>query len=258
VSFGAFVRQHLGTQSYLELHLELAAIAAVGGCWWAWGSATTTEYHSRLVTISQQTVWMVLGGPFGVAIGAMLLLPHAVEAIRSDAAAKNSETDEEHTGPTNPELIHSAMLDQRLRITDAHRTRPLLDVVLDGSTIEKFDALGLIAKRYESSLSAALRRALEDQEPAVRVLAATVIAKQHGIYANRVGRLQALTKIEPDCVEHWDGLGQAHRDYALSGLLDSSRANAELDMARTHITNADRLAIWSGPRANQRIATDAS
>ncbi len=90
---------------------------------------------------------------------------------------------------TRLELLHGSLLDRRLRLGHAHAIRPLLDVMIEGTQVEKLDALSLISKRYAPALAPALRRALEDKDGSVRVLAATVMAQQHNAFTKRIGAL---------------------------------------------------------------------
>ena len=85
-----------------------------------------------------------------------------------------------------------------MRLERAHAIRPLLDVIIEGTQLEKFDALSLISKRYDPALAPALRRALEDKDASVRVLAATVLAQQNNAHTKRIGALQAIARLTPE------------------------------------------------------------
>ena len=65
----------------------------------------------------------------------------------------------------------------------------------------------------------------------VRVLAATVIAQQHNAHTKRIGSLQATARADPKTPGHLGDLGQAHFEYGSSGLLEASRADAEVKLA---------------------------
>jgi hypothetical protein len=179
--FLALAAHHLDTRSYLTVHFGLSAVIAIAAIWWAWASPTIGARDNAAIVV-QLALWTILGGPFGLAIAAMLLVPRSSQAGQTEAgtAARAGRSD-----LTRFELLHNAMLDHRLRLEHAHLIRPLLDVILDGSQTEKLDALSLIAKRYTPDLAPVLRRALEDKEASVRVLAATVIAQQHRQSADR-------------------------------------------------------------------------
>ena len=133
------------------------------------------------------------------------------------------------------------VLDRRLRLDQAHPIRPMLDVVLDGTQLEKLDALSLISRRYVPGLAPALKRALEDKDASVRVLAATVIARQNNAYTRGIGSLQTMAAATPERADHWRALGQARLDYAVSGLLEVSRVEAERSQARTDLSRASKL-----------------
>jgi predicted Zn-dependent protease len=83
---------------------------------------------------------------------------------------------------------------------------------------------------------------LEDRDGSVRVLAATVMARQHNAYTKRIGALQAFAKTSPERPDHWGELGRARLDYAGSGLLEASRADAEATRARADLIRAKQLA----------------
>jgi hypothetical protein len=139
------------------------------------------------------------------------------------------------------ERLHGALLDGRLRVTGAHRIRPLLDVITDGTSAEKLDALSVISKHYAPALAPALRRALEDPDASVRVLAATVMAQQNNNHTRRIGALQAAARGTPDLASTWRALGEAQLAYAESGLLDTRRADAEASQAYANLARAGRL-----------------
>ena len=139
------------------------------------------------------------------------------------------------------ELLHGALLDQRLRISGGRATRPLLDVTIDGSQTEKFDALSLISKNYQPALAPALRRALEDRDGSVRVLAATVVAQLNNAHTKRIGALQTAAAAAPTHAAHWRELGRARLAYAESRMLEASRAEAEAARAAEDLARAAAL-----------------
>jgi hypothetical protein len=133
------------------------------------------------------------------------------------------------------------LLDRRVHLDQVHPVRPLMDVILDGTQTEKFDVLSLISKRFVPAAAPVLKCALEDSDAPVRVLAATVMAEQHNACTKRIGDCQTIARAAPDAPDGWRALGKAHLDYATSGLLEGSRAEIELDHARTHLAHAERL-----------------
>jgi len=232
--FLGFATDRIGLSSYIGLHLGLCAATALAGSSWAALSAAP-DLADRIVTIIQLVVWTALAGPFGTVVAAALLVPRTIASDQPDVAG----------GPraalSRIELLHHALLDRRLHLDQGQPIRPLFDVIIDGTQIEKFDALRLISKRYIPAMAPALNRALEDKDASVRVLAATVMAQQHNACTKRIGDCQAMAKANPDAPNGWRNLGKAHLDYALSGLLEGSRAETECGHARGHLARAERI-----------------
>ena len=141
--------------------------------------------------------------------------------------------------------LHTAINDHRLRILGAHASRPLLDIVIEATTAEKLDALSLIAKRYTPAFAPALRKALEDADGSVRVLAATVMAQLNNDHTRHIGALQNTALAAPTGAS-WRALAEARLAYAASGLLDADRAQREADEGRACLARADALEAENG------------
>jgi hypothetical protein len=238
--FVAFAEDRLDLPAYLGWHLGLCAATASIGFLWATASSPP-GLGDRTLTVPQLAIWTTLAGPFGAFIAVSLLLPRAAASEEPDAA-----------GGQGPELsrlerLYHSLLDRRLRLDEAHAIRPLLDVMIDGAQSEKFDALSLISKRYVPAVAPALKRALEDRDGSVRVLAATVMARRHNAYTRRIGDLQAIARAAPDAPGGWRDLGRAHLEYAGSGLLEASRVETEQDHANTYLARAGLLIGGGSP-----------
>jgi hypothetical protein len=233
--FAAFLTQYLDTLTFVAGHLALCAATAALGFWWLRPSIRA-EAGKTAVIVLQAAAWTALAGPFGTVIAASVLVPRRAEGAgnATDAGSAAPEL-------TKQELLHRSLLDGRLRLGSAHEVRPMLEVIIEGSQIEKFDALGLISKHYDPALAPALKRALVDKDGSVRVLAATVMASLHGAYTKRIGAAQDAAKAAPASSRHWCDLGQAHFEYASSGLLEAARADSELARATMHLTHAKQL-----------------
>jgi hypothetical protein len=235
VSFLIFTGWGVDMPMYLSYHLGLCAVVATFGVWWVRVSSAAEDANDKSAIVLQLVAWTTLAGPFGTLIATALLVPRSVGTWHADSL----------TGPpielSRLELLYSSLLDRRLRVEHAHATRPLLDVIIEGTQIEKLDALSLVSKRYAPALAPTLRRALGDKDSSVRVLAATVMAQQHNAYTKRIGMLHAVAKSAPESSKHWSELGQAHLDYVGSGLLEASQAGTEVGRARAHLTRAVEL-----------------
>jgi hypothetical protein len=235
--FLAFCTGLLNMAMFLSFHLGLCAMTASFGLVWVRISSGVGDARDKVAVVFHLAAWTTVAGPFGTLITAALLVPRRVAPIRTDDLVET----EPHSELTRLELLQGSLLDRRLRLERAHGVRSLLDVIIDGTQIEKFDALSLIYKRYVPALAPALQQALEDRDGSVRVLAATVMAQQHNAYTNRIGALQTIANGAPNRPEHWSNLAQAHMDYAECGLLASSRINSEVSHALTHLARANQL-----------------
>ncbi len=249
--FLLYTDSDIDTSQYLWAHICSTSVSAMTGVCWARLAARDEGRRDRLVMVIQLAAWAILVGPFGVAIAAMFLIPPTVTGTQAPAATPVPAADADYVEISKAELLHGGLLDGRLRITRAHKIRPILDVILEGTTLEKLDALSLISKRYVPALAVALKQALEDKEASVRVLAATVMAQMNNGFTKRIGVLQASAQAEPGCAGHWTALGQAHMDYARSGLLEASRADAELTQSRTAVSRSQRPGVRVAGQADE-------
>lgn len=234
ILFGSFVSQRLDVAAYLVCHVGICLLTGILGWRWARRSAAG-EACGRIAIVIQLVALTGLAGPFGTVSAMGLFMPRSVFGGRDLAASVR-----------RPELaprerMHAQILDHRLRLRDAHAIRPLLDVVIEGTRREKLDALSLISRHYAPGLSAALTRALHDQDNSVRVLAATAAARLHGVYTKRIGAFQTNAEAEPHQPQRWHDLGQARLAYGISGLLEASRANAEVSQAYVDFARAEKM-----------------
>jgi hypothetical protein len=239
--FLAFASGRLDTLWYLSCHLGLCAITAALGTRWVCASVADGDAGTRFALVVQLVGWMALGGPFGTLVATALYVPKGEPvSIGNVAGGRRAEL-------PRHEVLHNSLLDHRLRLRGAHAARPMLDIMIEGTRLEKLDALGVISRRYAPAFAVALRRALQDGDNSVRVLAATVLAQQHGIFAKRIGALQVRVKEDPGNPEIWRGLGQAGLAYAESGLLEAAQARA---LAREAHANYAR-AVGNEPRHDE-------
>jgi hypothetical protein len=237
----AFVTGRFDTPLFAGLHLGVCAATATLA--WQW-VGPPGESRRRLAVMLQLAAWSAVAGPFGSLAAGALLVPRRGRADRdmnassAEAAPQSAVTRVELT---RLELLHGSLLDSRLRIARAHAIRPLLSVIIDGTQAEKFDALSLISKRFDPALAPVLKRALQDKDGSVRVLAATVTAHQHNAFTKRIGALQATARAAPEVISHWCDLAQAHFDYAESRLLEASQVETEIGRATEHLERAAAL-----------------
>jgi hypothetical protein len=196
---------------------------------------------NRYSAALQIVAWSALAGPFGAFVAAALALPSAPmrSKILRDSDVDSLTTD--CSAMERVERMHITLLDRRVRLEGACRIRPLMDVIAEGSQSEKLEALGVIYRKYEARLSAVLKRALRDPDTSVRVLAATVTAKLHATYSRKIGDCQTAAAAKPRLAQNWRNVAEARLAYAESGLLEASRARAQIEFAVGDLSRAAEL-----------------
>jgi hypothetical protein len=230
--FVLFVEKRLSTAGYVLAHLA--------SCLAGWSVRRSVgkpgEVKQTSVCILQILAWTAFAGPFGTIVSAGLLIP-----VRRDPPTERRDTG---SGPSSG-LRHNRPggvgFDIRLRLQAKPTVRPLIDVIAEGTQTEKFEALRIIAKRYEPGLAPALRCALADGSAPVRVLAATVIARHRMVYLEKVGALQAEIAGKPDRSQPLRKLARARLELAESGLLDAPRVREEIALAREELARAAEI-----------------
>jgi hypothetical protein len=233
----AFCTQTIGCLVALAAHLMLTLAVALPSLRKA---AHGGGPGSGRTAVLQLAAWTALLGPFGAIIGMTLFLPLTGAGSVAGSHGMAAPGGEANAMPSRIESLHNALLDVRMRLGGGHAVRPLLDIVIDGTTPEKIGALSLIAKRYVPAFAPALKRALQDTDTSVRVLAATVMAQLHNGHSGMIGALQDAAQAEPTAIA-WRKLGEARRAYAASGLLEADRAKREADEGDACLGRADAL-----------------
>jgi hypothetical protein len=235
ILFVVLYTEHLNWPVAVGLHLALCFCVALPGLHNVGRGGACAEWQGAM---PQFAVWTALLGPFGALIGMTLLLPETGTGFGVPTADTATARAEGGEAPSRLEALHNALLDGRLRLGGAHAVRPLLDIMIEGTTGERLDALGLIAKHYVPAFAPALKRALQDTDTSVRVLAATVTAQLHNGHTKHIGALQDAAQTAPKPAA-WRTLGEARLAYAMSGLLEPDRAKREADEAHACLARGD-------------------
>jgi hypothetical protein len=202
--------------------------------------AFVTPAGLRRVTFSallQLAFWTAVAGPFGAMIAISLAACwRATSAYDQDVGEWLDK--ETSIWRQKSDKLNSGLLDRRLRIEGADRTTALVDVFLEGSRGEKFEALNVIGRAFEPSLELALRMGMRDPDPAVRVLASTVIAKLQTNASKRMATLREAAIRRVNAADAWREAADAHADYAASGLVTAYQANEHICWAIDYMSRA--------------------
>jgi polysaccharide biosynthesis protein PelE len=118
---------------------------------------------------------------------------------------------------------------------------PFADVIALGAVHEKQSVVTMVADAFQPAFAPALRSALNDAEPAIRVQAATASARIENRFLERSMALQERRAATPDDADALLALARHHDEYADTGLLDIGRAQGERRQALEHNLSAERL-----------------
>jgi hypothetical protein len=108
---------------------------------------------------------------------------------------------------------------------------PFVDVVALGTVEQKRAVIAMIADGFDPAFASALRKALNDPEPAIRVQAATAAARIETHFLERSMAMQSMRAERPNDADLLLQLARHHEAYAMSGILDEGRAQTELNDA---------------------------
>ena len=223
VLFAALFGGIVQFETYAGIHVIGCLILAS----WLVSRKNRSQVDEQNSAALQIVAWSAFAGPFG----ALVAMAFAFCPTQRHARISPDEDLVNRPAIERAERVHVAMLDRRLRLEGASSIRPLIDVIAEGSRSEKLEALRVIYRRHEAGLSTVLKRALQDSDTSVRVLAATVIAKLHATYSSNIGACQAAVTASPEIPQNWQTLAEARLAYSESELLESPRARAQIELA---------------------------
>jgi hypothetical protein len=237
----------IGLGAYAGIHFGGCMVLAAWVLWRRNGAGA----DGLSLTLLQIVAWSAAAGPFGAFVA--VALAFGAEPPRAGVVTDHDVENRPANRSTidRVEAIHLAMQDRRIRVEGARHIRPLMDVVTEGSQSEKLEALSVVYRKYDSRLSVVLKRALQDPDTPIRVLAATVTAKLNATFSRKIGDCQAATVATPNLGQSWQNLAAARLAYAESGLLEASRARVEIEAALGDLARAaamDPLDRDSGSR----------
>lgn len=143
---------------------------------------------------------------------------------------------------TSPTLaLYEQIVRRKAMPDDLCNVAPFAGVMSTGSARQKETVLGLIADNFRPSFAPALRAALNDPEPTVRVLAATASARIENCFLERSLLLEDLRSNHAGDIHAMLELGRHYDEYANTGLLDPGRADGARRQALELYECADRL-----------------
>lgn len=122
--------------------------------------------------------------------------------------------------PTEPEVIYDRIIEGIDENPSAYAVMPFTDVMRLGSENQKRRALAKMTSRFSPRFSAAFKLALSDHSNAIRVQAATAVAKIERDFAAKLERIESARTKDPKNPLLTMALAKFYDDYAFTGVLD--------------------------------------
>jgi pentatricopeptide repeat protein len=128
------------------------------------------------------------------------------------------------TDPTSdPEETYMQIISGRDENPVFYDVLPFLDVMELGSTDQKHRALSKMTMNFHPKLAPAFMRALKDENNAIRVQAATAVAKIESDFMKTLARIEDARALRPNDEKLKLATARFYDDYAWTGLLDDER-----------------------------------
>jgi hypothetical protein len=197
--------------------LHLCAIALVGG----WAYFARRHYERDRFSAFLLPLTMV-AGPFGAGI---CLLAALVYAHCSPDAVSPSEWIEslfEREKDRESDRLHERIVLGLDDFEAAANVEPFRDILAGGTILQKQMAVAKIARHFRPQFAPLLLQAANDLNAAVRVQAATALAKIERDFMARYIKLENALKDLPDYDPAKLKLAELYDDYAHAGLLDDN------------------------------------
>ncbi|MEZ5354041.1 MAG: hypothetical protein R2762_15490 [Bryobacteraceae bacterium] len=195
---------------------------------------------------------VAVSGPFGAGGTLLCLALRAYYARRAQPVEQWLDellvaADPAVPEPARPEEIQESQLDGGAEIT------ALIDVIEVGDELQKQAVVSLVTRSFRPSLAPVLRRALSDPSNAIRVQAATAMARIEGGFLDRAMDLDRRLAAKPNDLATLEALARLYDDYAFTGILDPVREQENQRLAIQYYRrcleidpNADRSLLALG------------
>ncbi|WP_460451289.1 hypothetical protein [Alsobacter sp. SYSU BS001988] len=165
-------------------------------------------------------------GPIGVFGAALMGILHRIFARTATPFAQWYATLFPEADIDRPRSLHDLIRLRGAGPGERSTVAPFADILALGSVQQKQSVITLIADNFIPAFAPALRSALNDPEPAIRVQAATAAARIENDYLIRSMQLQEARQANPSDAALTLAQARQLDDYAQTGLLDTGRANA--------------------------------
>lgn len=136
--------------------------------------------------------------------------------------------DEKHS---ETRVLYERILDGLDDYSDHDEIEPFINIMRQGTLRQKQVALTKITRYFQPGFAPALLSAVNDSNNAIRVQAATSIARIEKIFAEKFEALEKLLVYRHDNLNRLKLLASLCKEYAESGILDPERTTKSRDKA---------------------------
>lgn len=133
--------------------------------------------------------------------------------------------------PTLPEATYTGIVSGRDESDKPYSVIPFMDVMIVGTETQKREALSKMTSRFDPRFAPAIKRALSDPSNAIRVQAATSMARIENQYLARSMEIEHVLRAQPNEPDVLIAVARHYDDYAFTGLLDEEFERANRDRA---------------------------
>ncbi|WP_198374501.1 hypothetical protein [Neoroseomonas rubea] len=172
-------------------------------------------------------------GPLGVAGAAVAALLRRIFAWRARPFAEWYQALFPEERPDRTRALYERVVLRGHGPAERSTVAPFADVIALGSLQEKQAAIALIASGFRPEFAIALRAALNDQEAAVRVQAASAVARIEQQFLQRSMALEARRAADRDDPDLLMEAARHHEALSATGLIDETRAQEAAEAALT-------------------------
>lgn len=197
------------------VHLAACAVLAVGAL-----LRNDDRDEHRLIQILAATLPF-----FGPVAPVMMLLVYPVY-LRFRATATPFETWYRELFPETERFlsaqIYQSIIRHEVPRGDYSPVVSYMDVMRHGAVAQRIAVVATVARNFRPVFAPVLKQALSDDNPEVRVQAATAIAKLTDDFISRVQRLEVDVAAAPKDTSRLRDLASAYDEYAYTGILDAA------------------------------------
>jgi polysaccharide biosynthesis protein PelE len=217
-----------GWATVLWLRHNFPVALAIHGVALATGSVAYLWNRNRKQNVWWPSLYFLLifaGGPFGALtsvlarcsawMGKTKAVPLPVKVAANDEATDNL-------------VDFSKPLPPGFEALDQSHVEPFADLLESGTLAQKQTVLEKITRYYEPAYAPLLRKALGSQEAAIRVGAATALAKLENNFMQRFMELEKRHRAAPEDEQIMQELAACCKEYAEAGLVDAYNESSYL------------------------------